>query len=127
MRQGIDGLSHQIVVLTGVQRDTHIVFLTQWPRPHATAVHDVICLNGALISYYSSGFSALHQHFTSLHTLEYLNLMLASALGKRHGQVNGISGTVTRHENAAQHIFRVYQRPALLDFIGGQIVRLDTE
>ena len=106
-------LGHEVVMLAGMKRHTHIVALAKFARPHATAIDDNIGLDHALVGAHSCHFSAVGQNLFNKRMFEQARAVHARPFRQRLGQVARIGGAIAWHENAAKHPLGIHQGPAL--------------
>ena len=98
-----------------VQRKRHAHPRRELARPHPGADDDLLGSHLALVGQHTDGPAMLDQDALDLHIFRDVRTAGPRAFGKRHGHIGGIDLPVVWQPEAPDDVFRINQRPALLD------------
>ena len=85
-------------------------------RPHAACIDHIICLNRPLICHHAADPAIILVNIGDLDTLDDLDPVIASSLGKRLGDIDRIGLAILWQPNAADRILNIQVRITGTDF-----------
>ena len=113
LRQAVDLLGDQVVVLGRLQRDVDARDLAQLAGPHAGAVDDVLGFDVAVVGC-TPVTAPLRRHDAGdRHAFDDGRALQSRALGQRHGDVDRVGAAVLFDVEAGEHVVGAGQREEL--------------
>ena len=125
LRQVLDRLGDQVVMLGGLVRDRDARLRTELARPQATAVDDVVRLDVAEGSAYAGDAAVFLQHAGCGHPFENLHATHSRAFAECHRDVDRVHAAVFLDVKAGLHVVDPGERKQLLDLTRRDFLHVD--